>query len=137
MWHQTLGVKVSIAPMEFKVWLDVLRTKTFAFTADNGSMGINDPPEILALGVTGDPNNDAGWSDSRYDAAFAAVNAAPDEPARRTAIARCEQLIAEEVPYAPVSFVIQNRLVHPTVVGWRNNALQAVDWTALSLAPSR
>ncbi|MBL9201714.1 MAG: peptide ABC transporter substrate-binding protein [Opitutaceae bacterium] len=134
MWHQTLGVKVGIASMEFKVWLDVLRTKTFAFTADNWNMGINDPSEMLALGVTGDPNNDAGWSDPRYDAAFAAVNSAPDEPARRAAIARCEQLIAEEAPYAPVYFSIQNRLVHPTVVGWHNNPLQKTDWTALSLA---
>lgn len=134
MWHQNLGVKVGIAPMEFKVWLDVLRTKTFAVTADNWSMGVADPTDMLALGVTGDPNNDAGWSDPRYDAAFAAVNAAPDEPARRAAIERCEQLIAEEVPYAPVYFSVQNRLVHPTVVGWRGNPLQAIDWSALALA---
>ena len=134
MWQQTLGVKVGIAPTEFKVWLDLLRTKTFALTADGWQMGINDPSEMLALGVTGDPNNDAGWSDPRYDAAFAAVNTAPDDAARRAAIARCEQLIADEVPYAPVFFTIKNRLVHPSVVGWRDNPVEKIDWTVLSLA---
>ena len=135
MWQQTLGIKVGIASTEFKVWLDLLRTKTFALTADNWNMGINDPSEMLAVGVTGDPNNDAGWSDPRYDAAFRAVNNAPDEAARRAAIARCEQLIADEVPYAPVYHSIVNQLVHPTVVGWRDNSVRAIDWTALSLAP--
>ncbi len=63
MGQQTLGVKVGIASTEFKVWLDLLRTKTFAVTADNWNSGIEDPTEMLALGVTGDPNNGAGWSD--------------------------------------------------------------------------
>jgi len=135
MWQQTLGVKVGIASTELKVWLDLLRTKTFALTADNWNMGIDDPTEMLALGVTGDPNNDSGWSDPRYDAAFVAVNHAPDEPARRAAIALCEQLIADEAPYAPVFFTTRAHLVHPTVQGWRDNPMQKIDWTALSLAP--
>lgn len=134
MWQQTLGVKVGIASVEFKVWLDLLRTKSFAVTADTWSMGVNDPTDMLALGVTADPNNDAGWTDPRYDAAFAAVNRAPDESARRAAIAECEQIIAEQVPYAPVFFTVQNHLVHSSVLGWRDNAVQRTDWTALSLA---
>ena len=134
MWQQTLGVKVSLAPTEFKVWLDLLRSKSFAITADDWSMGFNDPADMLALGVTNDPNDDAGWSSARYDAAFAAMQAALDETARRAAIATCEQILAEDVPYAPVFFSIHTHLVHPTVVGWHDNALQKIDWTAVSLA---
>ena len=134
MWQQILGVKVGITPLEFKVWLDLLRTKNFALTADTWQMGV-DPTDMLALGVTADPNNDAGWSHAPYDAAFAAINRAPDEPARRAAIAACERLIADQVPYAPVFFTVQNRLVHPSVAGWRDNAVNRIDWTALSLNP--
>ena len=103
MWQQTLGVKVGIASVEFKVWLAALRTKSFAITADAWSMAFNDPAEMLALAVTADPNNDAGWSDPRYDAAFALVNTAPTDAARREAMIACEKLIVEEVPYAPPS----------------------------------
>jgi oligopeptide transport system substrate-binding protein len=134
MWQETLGVKVQLAPTEFKVWLDILRTKSFALTADNWNMGINDPSEMLALGVTGDPNNDAGWTHGPYDAAFAAIEKAPDDNARRVAMEACERIISEEVPYAPVFFANRAHLIHPSVRGWRNNALQQIDWTALSLA---
>lgn len=133
MWRQTLGVQVGLAPTEQKVWLDILRNKSFAITTDNWNMGVNDPSEMLALGVTNDPNNDAGWSSPRYDAAFARVAAAPDEAARRDAIVECERLIAEEVPYAPVFFAVRNNLVHPSVKGWKANAVQWIDWTAVSL----
>ena len=135
MWQQTLGVKVGIASVEFKVWLDLLRTKTFALTADTWSMGINDPVDMLALGVTGDPNNDAGWSHAPYDAAYAAIAASSDEPARRAAIAECERLIADQVPYVPVFFSVQNHLVHSSVVGWQDSAVHRIDWTAISLKP--
>lgn len=137
MWQKTLGVKVGIASVEFKVWLDLLRTKTFAVTADGWNMAVADPSEMLALGVTGDPNNSADWREPRYDAAFAQIASAPDEPARRAAIAACEQLIADEAPYAPVYFALNTCLVHPSVRGWRDNLLRNIDWAGLSLDPAR
>ena len=137
MWQQTLGVKVALAPTEFKVWLDLLRSKSFAFTGDTWVMGVNDPVDLLACCVTGDPNNDAGWGNARFDAAFAAVTGAPDENARRAAIATCEQIIAEDAPFAPIFFTTRTHLVHPSVIGWRDNPLQKIDWTAISLAPPK
>lgn len=134
MWQEHLGIKVQLAPTEFKVWLDILRNKSFALTADGWNMGINDPIEMLALGVTGDPNNDAGWSNADYDAAFARIEKAPDNDARRAAMVDCERILSEEAPYAPVYFSNRAQLVHPSVRGWQANAVQYIDWTALSLA---
>lgn len=133
MWQQTLGIRPQLAPVEFKVWLDLLRTKGFAATTDNWNMAFNDPADMFALGVTGDPNNDAGWTNSRYDAAFAAINAAPDDTARRSAMIACETIIADDVPYAPISHVVRAQLLHPTVRGWTPNPAQRIDWTNLSL----
>ncbi len=133
MWSQTLGVKVELRPTETKVWLDALRTKSFAFTTDNWNMGFNDPSDMLALAVTADPNNDAGWSNARYDVAFAKVNTAATEAERRAAMVECEQLIAAEVPYAPVYHTNKAQLVHASVHGWRDNALGAIDWRELWL----
>lgn len=135
MWQENLGIKVQLAPTEFKVWLDILRNKSFALTADNWNMGINDPSEMLALGVTGDPNNDAGWSSTAYDAAFARIEKAPDDASRRAAMIDCERIFSEEAPYAPVFFSNRAQLVHPSVRGWQTNAVQYIDWTALSLTP--
>jgi oligopeptide transport system substrate-binding protein len=133
MWQQTLGVKVTLAPTEFKVWLDILRNKSFAFTSDNWNMTFNDPSDMLALAVTADPNNDAGWTHPAYDAVFAKIAPAPDDIARRAAIARCEEILGQEVPYAPIYHSVRAHLVHPSVQGWRDNLLQRIDWTAVSL----
>ena len=133
MWRQVLGVEVTLAPTEFKVWLDILRNKSFALTTDNWNMSVDDPVDMLALGVTNDPNNDAGWSFPRYDEVFKSVESAPTDDARRAAILECERIIAEEAPYAPVFFAVRNQLVHPTVRGWRGNAVQRIDWTAIGL----
>lgn len=133
MWQQVLGVKVALAPTEHKVWLDMLRSKTFAMTSDNWNFSFNDPTDLLSTAVTGDPNNDGGWSNLRYDAAYAAVEAAKDDPSRRAAIAQCEQVVADDAPYAPVFFSIRAHLVHPSVVGWQDNPIQFIDWTAISL----
>ncbi|MCF3649588.1 peptide ABC transporter substrate-binding protein [Synoicihabitans lomoniglobus] len=133
MWRQTLGVEVQMVPTEFKVWLDVLRNRSFALTTDGWNMTVNDPSEMLALGVTGDPNNDANWSNADYDAAFAAIEQATTDEARRDAIIMCERIIGEEVPYAPVYHSVRNFLLHPSVQGWRGNTLQVIDWTAVSL----
>jgi oligopeptide transport system substrate-binding protein len=133
MWQQTLGVKVTLAPTEHKVWLDILRNKSFAFTSDNWNMTFDDPSDMLALAVSGDPNNDCGWSNAEYDATFAAIASAPDDATRRAAIAKCEQIMAAEAPYAPIFFGTRAHLVHPSVVGWRDTPLQRIDWTAVSL----
>lgn len=133
MWKQTLGVQIQLAPMEYRVWLDLLRSQSMDLSLSNWSMSINDPTNILALAVSGDPNNDAYWSNARYDAAFAAIEQAEDEAARRAAIIECERIINDEAPWAPLFIGNRNRLAHPTVQGWQDNLVQKTDWTTLSL----
>jgi hypothetical protein len=41
------------------------------------------------------------------------------------------------VPYAPLYFVNQGFLLHPSVRGWHNNALRIIDWRQLWLEPSK
>lgn len=134
MWRKTLGVEVRLAPTEPRVLGDLMRTKSFTIIADTWHLAYSDPVDILAQGVTGDLNNAAGWSNARYDAAFAAIESAPDDAARLEAITTCERINAEEAPYAPVFYAVRNQLVHPSVRGWKGNPLQRIDWTALSLA---
>ncbi len=133
MWKVSLGIEIKIAPTEFKVWLDHLRNRSHLFTTSNWSLGVNDPIDTLALAVSHNPNNDAYWVNPAYDAAFAAINQAPDNQARRATILECERLIHAEAPWAPLFVTTRNQLVHPSVQGWQGNPLQTIDWTTLSL----
>jgi oligopeptide transport system substrate-binding protein len=134
MWEQNLGVRVSVAPQEFKVYLSTLRDKQFQVLLDSWAY-IPDAHDMLELAATGDPNNDTGCSDAGYDAAIAASESTPDPAARWEAFTKAEQINAREVFYAPLYFSNQGILVHPTVRGWRDNGLDVVDWRELYLAP--
>jgi len=133
MWKETLGVELNLAPTEFKVWLDILRNQSHLLTTSNWNLSVDDPTDMLALGLSTNPNNDAYWKNPRFDAAFDAINQAATKKARRDAIIACERLIHEEAPWAPIFFTTRNQLVHPSVQGWQGNPLQIIDWTALSL----
>lgn len=134
MWLDNLGVHVSVAPVEFKVYLSILREIQFQVLLDSW-LSIPDPRDLLSQGVTGDPNNDSGASNAAYDAAFADSEMTADPALRAAAFARMEAINAREVYYAPIYYIDQGILVHPSVRGWRDNPSMRIDWRDLYLAP--
>jgi ABC-type oligopeptide transport system substrate-binding subunit len=85
--------------------------------------------------VTGDPNNDALASSRDYDAAFEESDSTADQARRREAFDRMEAVNARECFFAPVYYTNQGFLVHPSVRGWQDNAIDIVDWRGIYLAP--
>jgi oligopeptide transport system substrate-binding protein len=134
MWEQNLGVRVTVLPVEFKVYLSTLREKQFQVLLDSW-FSAPDPHDMLELLLTGDPNNDAGASNAAYDSAVAASDAAPDAAGRWAAFDRAEAINAAEVYYAPMYFAYQGILVLPSVRGWRDNGSAWIDWRELYLEP--
>jgi oligopeptide transport system substrate-binding protein len=134
MWAQNLGAHVTVQPMEFKVYLTLLREKNFQVVLD-GWFSFPDPSNILELGVIGDPNNDSGGGDPEYDAAYAAAEHTLDPSGRRAAFDRMEAANAREVMYAPIYFTNRGYLVHPGVRGLKDNPTDTVDWREVYLAP--
>ncbi len=134
MWADNLGVRVSVLPVEFKVYLSTLREKQFQVLLD-GWVSIPDPRDMLEVGVTGDPNNDSGARNRDYDEAFDASDRASDAAARRRAFDAMEAINAREASYAPLFYTNRGFLVHPDVRGWRDNPLLRIDWRELYLVP--
>jgi oligopeptide transport system substrate-binding protein len=94
-----------------------------------------DPRDMLEQGVTRDPNNDSQASSPEYDAAFAATDRTADESRRREAFDRMEAINARECFYAPIYYTNQSFLVHPSVRGWHDNAVDIVEWRGIHLEP--
>jgi oligopeptide transport system substrate-binding protein len=134
MWVRNLGVHVSVAPLEFKVYLDALRNKQYLLMLDSW-LALEDPHDLLSQGSTNDPNNDSGCSNPAYDAAYADSENTADPAKRRAAFARMEEINAAEVYYAPLYYNNQGLLVDPRVRGWRDTPEERIDWRDLSLAP--
>jgi oligopeptide transport system substrate-binding protein len=132
MWAKNLGVQVSVAPMEFKAYLSASRERQFQLLVE-GWGPIPDPGNVLEMGATGDPNNDATFSDRGYDDALLASQSAPTEVARWAAFDTMEAINAREVAYAPLYHVNVAFLVHPSVRGWRDNIIGRIQWRDLYL----
>ena len=135
MWTENLGVHVSVLPCEFKVYLSILREKQFTLLLDSWSYGVDDPRDPFELATTGDPNNDSGWSNPEYDAAFAAADATSVPAERHAQFDRMDKILAREVPYAPIYYSNRGFLRHPSLHGWQANPLRTTDWRDLWLEP--
>ena len=85
--------------------------------------------------MTGNPNNDSGWSDPVFDALYDQIDRAEPGLARTTALDRAERRLAQAVPYAPLYSWNRPHLVHPSVRGWQENPVGQVDWRGISVGP--
>jgi oligopeptide transport system substrate-binding protein len=134
-WKTVLGIHTGLRPTEMKVYLDAERTKQFHVLLEGWGAPYDDPSAMYQLALGGNLNNDAGWSDARFDDAYrqAEGSAAPDE--RRRAFDRQESILAEAVPYAPLYFTNQAHLVQPSVRGWQDNSADHVDWKEIAVEP--
>ncbi len=123
MWRKELGVRVELAQIEYKVWLDALRTKKHQFAFDSWLSGVDDPVEWMGLYVSGSPNNDAQWSNAAYDAHFAAADQAVTQADRFAHFQAMDALLLDEMPILPLYHYNHFFLKQTSVRGWEENQL--------------
>jgi len=133
MWAQNLGIHVAVLPVEFKIYLDSLRTKQFQVLLDDWIYSWDDALDPLQLASTGNPNNDAGYSNPQYDRIFRDAETSSDRAQREHDFDEMENIVAQEVPYAPLFARLNDHLVHPLVVGWDDNLVDVTNWKQISL----
>jgi oligopeptide transport system substrate-binding protein len=134
MWAEHLGVRLQLRPLEFKVYLSVDRDRQFQVLLE-GYGGVPDPHDQLSFGVSGDPNNDSGAANPAYDRAFAVSDRELDPGRRQVALDAVEAINAAEVYYAPLYYSDRAMLIRPSVQGWHDHAVAAINWRELYLQP--
>jgi oligopeptide transport system substrate-binding protein len=96
--QENLGVNVSIAQKEIKVFRVDLKDHNFMISRAGWYGDYGDPMTFLAINRTGDGNNDRAYSNPKYDALLDQANNEPD-PAKRMSILRdAERIIVEDDP---------------------------------------
>ncbi|WP_077368493.1 peptide ABC transporter substrate-binding protein [Anaerosalibacter sp. Marseille-P3206] len=107
MWKQNLGIEVKIEAVAFKIRLDKYNQKDYTTTLAGWSGDYNDPLTFMDLFVTDGGNNDAYWSNAKYDAAIKnAIEGDGDE--RIDAMIEAENVLAEELPIFPIYVPARN-----------------------------
>lgn len=124
MWRRELGVEVSIRSQEMKVAFAAMVGHDYAI-ASTGESGIYLDPCAFFDGKTSDSHyNLAGWKNVEYDRLVAEAGAEADAGRRNELYQRCEQILGDECPLAPVYFMARDSLRLPNVRGWSANPLE-------------
>ena len=119
MWKRNLGVEVKLVNKEWKTYLQDIDTLNYQVARAGWIGDFNDPMTFLDMWVSGNGNNDTGWSDAEYDGLIAQANAQPDRAKRQELLQRAEQLLLERGPVIPIYYYINNQLISRQVQGFK------------------
>lgn len=133
MWRKHLKVEVKLTNQEWKVYLDTVR-KTHDFHVARAGWVTSEPHIYVERWQTGHTDNFAQWSNPTYDRLLAQATAAPT-PARYAMYQEMEKILNEEMPFIPLYFLKQARLVSPKVIGFRTTMNDSFPWKEVDLAP--
>ncbi len=118
MWRRELGINVTLANQEFRVWLNNQRTGAYQISRSRWVGDYDDPSTYLDLFKSDSGNNMTGWANADYDRLNREADGALD-PARRYALLRkAEAILLDAAPIAPIFYGTRTYLIQPCVRGW-------------------
>ena len=126
MWKKNLGVQVSLANQEWKVFLDN-RHKGYFQMARHGWIGdYADPMTFIDVFMSDSGNNDAQYRNPAYDQLVKTAKGSSNPVVRMEAMHAAERLLLDEAVLAPIYFYTKLLLVKPHVKGFVQTSLGIV-----------
>lgn len=123
MWKKNLGVQVTVANQEWKVYFDTLDKHLFEVARESWSGDYPDPLTFLDLFVSGGSNNAPDYRNPAYDKLIAEAQNEKDPERRMQALHTAEKMLLDDAVVAPVFFQTNPVLVRPNVKGVVRNIL--------------
>jgi oligopeptide transport system substrate-binding protein len=123
MWRKNLGISIGLYNQEAKVYSDSMRALNYQVGRYAWVGDYLDPSTFLDLMRGDGGNNQTGWKNAEYDRLITEANLTADTAKRYALYQRCEAILAEECPIAPIYFYTRNNLRLPAVKGWYGNLL--------------
>ena len=123
MWQRELGVRITIAVLELKTWLQNEQTRNYTIAFNGWIADFPDPATFLEIYVKDGGNNWTGWGDPAYDRLIAQAAHTLDPIRRFEAFQQAEAILLEQAPIAPLYFNAQTYLIHPAVKNWHPSPL--------------
>lgn len=118
MWKSSLGIDVELVNKEWKTYLQDIDTLNYQVARAGWIGDYNDPMTFLDMWVTGNGNNDTGWSNADYDALIERANKEPNVGKRKALLQEAEALLLEEGPIIPIYWYTNNMLVSRFIEGF-------------------
>lgn len=117
MWRDALGIQMDLRQVETQVFWGMQSRLDYTLARSSWIGDYNDANTFLGMFVTGDGNNETGWSNARYDQLVQAANQTTDLARRERLFQQAETiLVRDAVPviplyiYAGVNYFDTNRV---------------------------
>jgi oligopeptide transport system substrate-binding protein len=123
MWHKELGIEMDLRQIETQVFWGTQSRMDYTLSRSSWIGDYNDANTFLGMFLTGDGNNETGWSNARYDALVHGANETTDPAAREKMFQDAETiLIRDEAPIVPLyTYVGVNYFDTNKIAGiWQN-----------------
>ena len=115
--QRELGIKMGLKPREWKVYLQTQSALDYDLSRSSWLADYNDPNTFLGMFLTGNGNNETGWSNLRYDELVAAATKEVDREKRFKIFAEAERLLVrEDVPISPLYFNVGIQIFDPNKI---------------------
>ncbi|HEV2691292.1 MAG TPA: peptide ABC transporter substrate-binding protein [Verrucomicrobiae bacterium] len=103
MWRDELGIDMELRQVETQVFWGMQSRLEFQMSKSSWAGDYNDPNTYLGMFVTGDGNNETGWSNPRYDELIAAAGNELDLAKREKLFQQAETILDhDEMPVIPL-----------------------------------
>ncbi|WP_158781557.1 ABC transporter substrate-binding protein [Pantoea sp. BAV 3049] len=118
MWKKNLGVTVKLQNQEWKTYIDSRNTGNFDVIRASWVGDYNEPSTFLSLLTSTHSGNIAKFKSADYDAIIEQASRETNSEKRNDDYNRAEQIIADQVPIAPLYQYTNGRLIKPWVKGY-------------------
>lgn len=134
-WQRELGVKVTIAQFEQKIWIQNQQSLAHQIAMITWIGDFVDPETFLSVPVGGGGNNWTGWANPEYDRLVATATKTADPAQRNELFQQAEALLLEQTPLAPLFHGSRTYLISPAVRGWEPALLGVHQYKKVRFAP--
>jgi oligopeptide transport system substrate-binding protein len=135
MWKDELNIDIGIANQEWKVYQDTLHDRNYGIARYSWIGDYMDPVTFLDMWTTGNGNNNAGWSNPKYDQLIHQAARTGEAKARLDILHQAEELLLTEAPVIPIYWYTRNSLMQPSVKNWNSLALDNHNYKFIDLQP--
>ncbi|MGL5607836.1 MAG: ABC transporter substrate-binding protein, partial [Aeromonas veronii] len=122
MWKK-LGVQVSLVNQEWKTYLETKKQGQFDVGRAGWIADYNEASSMLDLMQTTHGNNDGKYSNPEFDKLMDSSRDQVDVAARNKLYVQAEEILAKDMPIAPIYQYVTARMVKPYVGGYPANPL--------------
>lgn len=117
MWQKNLGINVELKNEEWAVFQDTRTNFQFSIARHGWSGDYNDPMTFLDMWVTGNPQNNSGYSNPKYDELINSAKKELDDAKRTQTLHDAEKILMEDMPIIPFYYTNNILCINPKVKG--------------------